>query len=65
MRFLMIIAKRGTKTRSPYLLHVDKGYEVFTVNAFKENENDPYCGRDNSKIFQILPLYSYCLDSTC
>ncbi|MGG0256894.1 ATP-grasp domain-containing protein [Bacillus toyonensis] len=63
MRILILIAKRnikrGTKTRSTYLLHVDmanqhaidKGHEVFTVNAYKENENDPYCGNDNSKIF--------------
>ncbi|MDZ3952326.1 ATP-grasp domain-containing protein [Bacillus thuringiensis] len=63
MRILILVAKRntkrGTKVRSTYLLHVDmanqyaidKGHEVFTVNAYKENENDPYCGRDNSKIF--------------
>ncbi|QWI72985.1 ATP-grasp domain-containing protein (plasmid) [Bacillus mycoides] len=63
MRILMLIAKRNTKRgttkRSTYLLHVDmayqyaidKGHEVFIVNAYKENENDPYCGRNNSNIF--------------
>lgn len=51
--------KRGTKKRSTYLLHadmvyqhaLDKGHEVYIVNAYQENENDPYCGRSNSKIF--------------
>ncbi|PEZ30939.1 hypothetical protein CN345_17605 [Bacillus thuringiensis] len=63
MRLLMLIAKRNTKRgttkRSTYILHadlayqhaLDKGHEVFLVNAYNENENESYCGRNNSKIF--------------